>query len=191
MISPEKKATNYNRRKAVAIKVKSNKSKESSASSYKLGKVEMQNVTAATHLGILRANSLEQNTTQNVEENIIKSRRSTYALIGTGFHDKNGFDAETLMHLYKTYVLPVLLYGMELLIPSRHNLDKLEFFLKKMLKQLLSVPINRPDPAVYVLTGILPIEGQIHIKALNFFNNICNQVDDSVEKQIAKRQIEV
>ena len=39
----------------------------------------------------------------------------------------------------------------------------------------LSLPMSCPDPAVYILTGILPIEAQIHIKALTFFNNVCHQ----------------
>ena len=39
-------------------------------------------------------------------------------------------------------------------------------------------------PAVYILTGILPIEAQIHIKALTFFNNVCHQGDKNTEKKL-------
>jgi hypothetical protein len=61
---------------------------------------------------------------------------------------------------------------MELLLPFSKPLEQLELFQKKILKQMLSLPMSCPDPAVYILTGILPIAAQIHIKALTFFNNI-------------------
>jgi hypothetical protein len=46
-----------------------------------------------------------------------------------------------------------------------------------------------PDPAVYILTGILPIEAQIHIKTLTFFNNVCHQGEKNTEKKLARRQL--
>ena len=59
------------------------------------------------------------------------------------------------------------------------------------MKQLLTLPTNCPDTAIYVLTGILPIEAQIDIKTLNFFNNICCQCEQSVEKRLGRRQLTV
>ena len=65
-------------------------------------------------------------------------------------------------------------YGMELLLPSSKPLEQLELFQKRILKQILSLPMSCPGPAVYILTGILPIEAQIHIKTLTFFNHVCH-----------------
>ena len=75
--------------------------------------------------------------------------------------------------------------------PKSAHLETLEKFQKKMLKQILSVPMSTPDPAVYILTGILPVEAQIHTKMMTFFSNICQQSDNSVEKQLGKRQLDV
>ena len=58
-----------------------------------------------------------------------------------------------------------------------------------MLKQILSLPTRTADAAVYVLSGILPVEAQIHIRTLVLFNNICNQADNSIEKNLARRQL--
>ena len=55
---------------------------------------------------------------KNVEENIKKARRSDYGLFGSGYHGNNGLDPDTLIHLFKTYITPVLLYGTELIIPK-------------------------------------------------------------------------
>jgi hypothetical protein len=134
---------------------------------------------------------MKSNIRANVDENITKSRRSAYSLFGSGFHGTNGLDLESLLHIYKTYVLPILLYGMELLLPSSKPLEQLEMFQKRMIKQLFSLPTRCPDPVVYILTGILPIEAQIHLKALVFFNNVCHQDESSIEKKLAVRQLTV
>jgi hypothetical protein len=59
---------------------------------------------------------------KNVEENIKKARRSAYGLFGGGYHGNNGLDPDTLIHLFKTYITPVLLYGMDLIIPKAQTL---------------------------------------------------------------------
>ena len=47
------------------------------------------------------------------------------------------------------------------------------------------------DPAVYVLTGTIPIEAVVHKRALTLFVSICRLGDDSVEKQLARRQLSI
>ncbi|CAG2254375.1 unnamed protein product [Mytilus edulis] len=96
---------------------------------------------------------------------------------------------ETIIHLFKIYILPVLLYGVDLLTPQSLDLEKLEKFQKKMLKQLMSLPTNTPDPAINILTGILPVEAQIHLKVMTLFINVCTQPNESLEKQLARRQL--
>ena len=53
--------------------------------------------------------------------------------MSSGMHGHNGLDPETNLHLVKTYVLPVLLYGLELVLPSKTLINKLETYEKKML----------------------------------------------------------
>jgi hypothetical protein len=45
------------------------------------------------------------------------------SLFGCGFHGHNGLDPESLLHIFNTYITPVLLYGMELLLPSSKPLE--------------------------------------------------------------------
>ena len=86
----------------------------------------------------------------------------------------------------KTYVLPVLLYGLELVLPCKTLINKLETY-QKMLEQILSLPMSTADVAVYVISGFLPVEGQIDKKILTLPNNVARQDNTSVEKQIAIR----
>ena len=64
-------------------------------------------------------------------------------------------------------------------------------FLRKYIKFILSLPTKNPGPVVYILTDMLPVEGQIHIKALTFVNSICHLEEKSVEKQLALRQMNI
>lgn len=59
-----------------------------------------------------------------------------------------------------------------------------------MLKKILLLSINAPDPALYIITVILPIEAQVDLKCLTLFNNICRQDQESLEKAIAVRQLQ-
>ena len=105
--------------KGVALNIKAKSKKISlNVKNYKLGSKTMPTVESAVHLGIIRTTSLTENMTVNVEENIKKARRSEHGLFGGGYHGNNGLDLDTLIHLLKTYITPVLLYGMNLIIPK-------------------------------------------------------------------------
>ena len=70
------KNTNFSQL-SVIINKQPNKRKQSMMDQeYILGKNAMPNVKQAVHLGIIRTNTLADNMTVNVEENIKKSRRS-------------------------------------------------------------------------------------------------------------------
>ena len=68
--------------------------------------------------------------------------------MSSGLHGENGLDPKTAIHLMQTYVIPVLVYGMEVVLPKQKYMDMLEKFSKRILKLILSVPVNTADPAV-------------------------------------------
>ncbi|KAH3772821.1 hypothetical protein DPMN_174168 [Dreissena polymorpha] len=96
-----------------------------------------------------------------------------------------------MLDLYKSFVLPVLTYGIEIFTPNSTLIKQLDLFQRKTIKQILSLPNNAADPCVLILTGLLPIEALYHLKILNFFNNICGQKESSIERQIVVRQLSV
>ena len=138
--------------------------------SLELGDKKMTVVDNTTHMGILRSSSNQD--LNAVEQNIQKARRTTYSLMGAGLHGENGLDPETSISLLKTYVFPVLLYGLEVIIPTGKAMDTLEKQYKRLLKQILSVPITVADPAIYLLSGALPVEAVIHKRIFSLFGNI-------------------
>ena len=116
------------------------------------------------------------------ESNITNAQRTLYSLMASGLHGENGLDPETSIHLLQIYVLPVMVYGLDVVLPKPALVDKLNRTYKKILKQILSLPITVADPAVYILSGTLPMEGIIHKRTLILYGNICRLVESSVEK---------
>jgi hypothetical protein len=43
------------------------------------------------------------------------------------------------------------------------------------------------DPVPYIISGLIPIEGQIHLKILTFMHSIFLLPEDSTEKKIARQ----
>jgi hypothetical protein len=81
--------------------------------------IEIKPSDSAVHIGVTRSRIKE------VELNI-DARRTKYGLLGTGFHGTNGIDPITAYQMYKTYVLPRMLYGLEILPLTRTQINLLE-----------------------------------------------------------------
>ena len=86
------------------------------------------------HLWILRS-SKEENTI-NIQKRTSLARGTLYSLIKTGVHGCNGLNAKISYKIYQVYVIPRLLYGLEVLLPNKGQLDKLEKFHIEILKQI-------------------------------------------------------
>ncbi|WAR12312.1 LOW QUALITY PROTEIN: POLR-like protein, partial [Mya arenaria] len=142
--------------------------KKSDEQKYTINNRDIPTVKKATHLGIIRTESLASNQNENIEENLRKTRRASYSLFGSGLRGHDGLNIRTL--------------------PSAGQTDKLEVFQKKFLKQLLQLPNNTANPAVYLITGLLPVEAQIHIRTLTFLYNLAAQDPCSIERQLLERQ---
>jgi hypothetical protein len=68
---------------------------------------------------------------KNIEARLENARCRKYALMGFGFHDTNGIDAVTSYKIYHTYVLPRLIYGLEVLPLKKKHVENLESFHRK------------------------------------------------------------
>ena len=79
--------------------------------------VKMPVVKEVMHMGILRSADSQESA---VNHNIDKARRTTYCLMGAGLHGNNGLDPDTSIHILQTYILPLLVYGLEVLLPRKH-----------------------------------------------------------------------
>ena len=140
-----------------------------------------------THLGVQRTPDGKASAT--VKERIKSARRTAYSLMGAGLHGLNGTGPKVAKHLIDVYVTPVLLHSLEALILSESDYKSLELFYRTLLRQVQHLPSNCANPAVYLLIGSIPIEGQIHIRMLTFFCSVIRR--PSIGKQVIQRQLAI
>ena len=93
--------------------------------------VSIPDLCTLTYFGIHRATIISKASELNVEENLKKPEK--YSHMSRGMHGHSGLDSDTNLHLVKIYVPPLLLYGPELVLPSKTLINKLENYQKKIL----------------------------------------------------------
>ena len=96
----------------------------------------------------------------------------------------------TAYQVYKTYVLPRLLYGLEVLPLKKSHITTLEKFHKNSLRKIQSLPERTATAAVYLLLGAVPTEAEIHERQLSLLHAILNS-DNRRIKEVLDRQISV
>jgi hypothetical protein len=84
--------------------------------------------------------------------------------------------------------MPRLLYGLEITTLRHNEIQKLEIYLKKLLKQVQNLPERIANEATYLMMGRISVVGELHKRILKTFGNIIRK-DHSIEKDIALRQL--
>ena len=140
--------------------------------------------SSTLHLGIVRNTSGQV----DVEGKISLGRKTAYSLMGAGLHGGSGLKATLNGHIWSTFVIPHFLYGLEVQILKSSDIESLEKFQRKCLKQIQGLPDNTSNTACLALLGVLPIEALLHKNLLNMFVNMIRN-ENSVEYEIAKRQL--
>lgn len=107
-----------------------------------------------THLGICRTNV--STNTSTVNDRIKSARRTSYGLMGAGFHQLSGVGPEVGRHLHSTYAVPRLIYGLEALILTKPEMDSLELSHRTSLRHIQHLPKSTATASVYLLIGTPP-----------------------------------
>ena len=102
--------------------------------------------------------------------------------MGSGFHGMNGISPAISIHIYRTYVLPRVLYGLEGTIRKSKHITKLERFHRKTLRQLQTLPDRTATCAVYLLGGILPMEAYLDAQIATLLYMVDHDMDSSLAR---------
>ena len=125
---------------------------------------------------------------QYIEEKVSLARKTAYALMGAGLHAGNGVTKPLCAYMWSTYVVPRLVYGLEVQNLSRTDIESLERFQRKCLRQIQGLPDKTPNCVTLSLMGVPPVETIIHKNILNLFVNSARS-QNSVEYDIIERQL--
>lgn len=153
-----------------------------------LGETNVTPSKKNTHLGILRAETKENEI--NIENRLSLARRTMYSLINTGFHGSNGLNPTVSLKIYQCYVLPRLLYGLEVLPLTLTQTSLLTRFHVNIYRRIQSLPERTATGIVYLLLGALPIEAEIHRRQLSFLYNVIACKNDTIQS-LTERQLVV
>ena len=64
---------------------------------------------------------------------------------------------QTLFNLYKSCIIPALIYGYETWIPTTKDMSKLTQIRLSSIQRILEIPTSTPLVSIYIETGELPI----------------------------------
>ena len=148
--------------------------------SWNLGGIDIPCDDNYTHLGIVVNRKCRLS--DRIAASCTKGRKSYFALSDLGSPYLNPL---TTSHLYKTVVLPSVLYGCELWNGiSCQDLQKLNIFQHFVCKDILKVPKRFRSDICESLLNVLPIESEIDARKLLFFGRLCRMNCDTLPKQI-------
>ena len=92
--------------------------------------------------------------------------------MGAGFHAGSGLKAAQNGHVWSMFVIPRLLYGLDVQLLKKKDIENLEKFQRQCLKQIQRMPDNTSNSACLALLGILPIETILHKNLLSMYVNM-------------------
>ena len=149
-----------------------------------LNSQQIQYKTKLTHLGINRNNKNKI----NIEERLQIARKTIYSLLGPNLHARKCLSPIVAHKLWKTYVIPRFLHGVEVLHITHTDLERLEKLQRKTCKHIQGLPDRTSSTGVHVLPGVEPIECVIDRNRLSLFINIARS-QGSLENEVLSRQI--
>ena len=124
-----------------------------------------------------------------IQAKIKKARQTAYSMLKPGMHGSNGLDPSASFKLIQTYVLPVLLYGLEAVILSSSEVELLENFYRGLLRRIQSLPESCGKEAIYLLLGAVPVQTLIHQRVLCLLGSISRMGPDESLHRLATRQL--
>jgi hypothetical protein len=122
------------------------------------------------HLGLIVSGYLEEE--KNVDNKVKKARGSLFKLLGPAFSSKCLLSPAVQLHLFTIYICPIARSGLSAMALRTTHINPLSAFHKKVIRGFLHLSDKAPVPALYFLTGELPVEARIHRDVFSLFYNI-------------------
>ena len=134
------------------------------------------------HLG--QVISGENATQKNVDNNIVKTRKCLFSLLGSPFSTSSNVNPSTQYNTWSIYAAPILRSGLGSLVlqPESTELKTLELFQRKVLQSFLGFSGRSPISGVHFILGELPIAGQLASETLSLFWNLWSNRESLVFK---------
>ena len=143
----------------------------------------MDNLTVSVkenndHLGLIVSGNKEEE--KNVDLKVKKARGALFKLLGPAFSAKCLISPRVQIHLFRTYICPIARCGLAAMALRTNQISPLTAFHRKVMRGFLHLSDSAPVPALYFLTGEIPIEARIHRDIFSLFYNILNNPQSKI-----------
>ena len=128
----------------------------------------------ALHLGVLRSADCSAGNVPSIIDRLTAYRKQLFSLLPAGLALHHGGSPAANLQVEKMYCLPVLLSGLSTLVITAAEMNMITKYHKNVLRQLMKLPVNTPNSAVYLLAGYLPFPAYLHQRQLILFSMICH-----------------
>ena len=149
-----------------------------------IGENILQLSDRTTHLGLVRSDKNDCGV--NITERISLARRTGYSLMKSGFHGSNGLNPQVSYRMYQTYVMPRMLFSLEVLDLRKTDLKQLSDFHVDLLRRIQSLPSRTTLPAVCLLVGALPLEAELHKRQLSLLFSILSSENTTLYQLVQR-----
>ncbi len=141
------------------------------------------------HLGIQRNMKEKHLIDSCIDDRISLGRRTVYSLTKVGLHGENGVNPTASVDIIEKFIIPRVIYGLDAMNLSQKHYEKLDSFLKKLLKDIQALPKRTSSEAVYLISGCLPIKAELDCRQLGLWAQVSVLDSNHPLKQIIERQI--
>lgn len=117
---------------------------------------------------------------KNVDLKISKGRKALNSLLGPAFAYKCLLGPPVKLHIYKTFIRPIILSGFSSLAIRHNQIEPLSVFTRKILKSVPHVSNTASTNGIHFLCGELPIEGWIHSTVNSLFYSLWSNPDTRI-----------
>ena len=145
-----------------------NKDDKEPQSNIVFGDESIPKVQSTDHLGIHRQTNGRPDITFKVQ----LGRRTMYSMIGAGVYGGSGLSPVVSAHLWKTFVIHRVIYGLEVLSYTLSDLHCLERMQRDMLRKIQSLSMSKASVAVNFLHGVRPVEQELDLRRLTLLCSV-------------------
>ena len=117
--------------------------------------------TEAEHLGIIRTPDVKN--TSALVARIAAHDWVLSSLLSAGLAKGHKTNPCTALKALQVYCTPILLSGIASLILTKSDYKLLDLHYRKIFQRMMRLHLKATAPALYILSGLLPIAAQIHI----------------------------
>ena len=122
------------------------------------------------HLGQIVSDVRQEQ--KNIDLKLRKGRGTLFKLLGPAFAYKCLLSPAVKLHLFRTFVCPILRSGLSTFALNERISEPLCIFQRKVLRSILKLSKTAANCAIFFLCGELPFEGKLHRDVFSVFYSI-------------------